>query len=216
MRKKVWIFGDSYAQLEKTHRPSWPLYFENDPKYDVTNFALGGTGPNYSLNLLKEQLQKNTEDVTVIFFISAIWRLDLKFLEKGHQHILVHLDDELHDKKYKRYKAGIRFFLDHYVMEDSFRNVELDKVIGILKLYSEYFENMLVWPVFHETDTNISNTNKFTLNKEMLFKVEPSPKDMKRYDKRVNHLSTHNHDKLYKQLCNFVDNGTSINMDEFT
>lgn len=205
MPKKVWIFGDSYAQLEHTESPSWPLYFEEDKKYNVTNFALGGTGPNYSLNILQKQLQEKTEDVTVIFFISAIWRLDLKFLEKTDQHILIHPHDEKH-KKYQKYQKGIRFLLDNYVMEDSYIDLELDKIIGILKLYSDNFEKMLVWPVFHETNTVIKNTKKFTYVKNMLFGLEPTDNDNYN-DTRINHLSLHNHNKLYSQLCNWIDNG---------
>ena len=189
--KKVWVFGDSYACQEDTDKVNWPSLLSNT--YDVQNLAIGGTGPTYSLNLLKDLMLNNkTNDITVIFFISAIWRLDLKFLEKRDQHVIKFFDYDKKMKNYKQYKKQLKFILDQYILEDSFQNTELDKIIGSLKLYSDSFDKMLVWPIFNTTPIQIHSTDKFQFVEDMLFMVEPVDNDLY-HDERINHLSESKH-----------------------
>lgn len=211
--KKVWIFGDSYACQENTDKVNWPRLLSNT--YDIKNFAIGGSGPTYSLNLLKDLMKNNkTNDITVIFFISAIWRLDLKFLEKRDQHVIKFFDYDKKMQNYKKYKKQLKFILDQYILEDSFQNTELDKIIGSLKLYSDSFDRMLVWPIFNTTNIQIYSTQKFQFVEDMLFMVEPVDNDLY-HDERINHLSESKHKQLYNQLCNWLDNDIKPELGKF-
>ena len=57
MSKKIYIFGDSYAQLNPLVDYSWP--YRLDYEYDVENFAHEGTSVDYSLQKLYELVSGN-------------------------------------------------------------------------------------------------------------------------------------------------------------
>jgi hypothetical protein len=62
--KNVWIFGDSYADKNYNNAciENWPMLLEK--KYNVKNFAVAGSGPEYSINTLYNEFRKtNATDV---------------------------------------------------------------------------------------------------------------------------------------------------------
>jgi len=92
-KKKVWIFGDSYAASSWKpgwDKNDWPLRIAE--KYDVKNFASDGTGVKWSIDKLMkltfEHLRygEKTENITVIFFVSEyIGRPSFNFIDKEDQ-----------------------------------------------------------------------------------------------------------------------------------
>ena len=73
MSKKIYIFGDSYAQLNPLVDYSWPYKLNHE--YDVENFAHEGTSVDYSLQKLYELVSGNyNKDGIVLFFMTDILR----------------------------------------------------------------------------------------------------------------------------------------------
>lgn len=242
--KEVWIFGDSYAQKEPAIFKStknltnltdssfttWPNQLEK--KYNIKNFAKGGTGPSWSLNKLLEQIENtdknNLKNINVIFLVSAIWRLDLLFYKSESDQFLTTIipSEELWNiKKTKEIKKAVspysaqkNFVKDlwkYYLLTDTYEKIELTKILGAVNLYSSFFEKILVWPIFNKfkTDINYSNNNFYYIN-NLLFDIEKDPYGCG-YDPRRNHLSKENHNIMTQQLTNWIDNCKIIDINEF-
>lgn len=243
--QEVWLFGDSYAQTEppqydttiyQTNKDfvSWPNRLKKT--YNLKNFAQGGTGPSWSLNLLHNEIIKNNnlKDVNLIFFISAIWRLDLAFYKNvGDQCLtskipapdynMINFGWDIFDitdvekkaiKPYLHHKTFVKDLWKYYLLTDSFQNTELLKIIGNLKLYSELFKKVLVWPIFHKSLLNVQSTANFYFVKELLFEIEKDPFGYG-IDHRHNHLSEENHAIMLKQISDWIDYSIPIDINKF-
>jgi hypothetical protein len=220
MKKEVWIFGDSYADknYKMSDHVTWPEML--DQKYNVKNFALVGTGPTWSLNLLINELKNNdTNKVSVIFLSSNTERLDLSFLEDNHQVMLKIFDangkaEKKLKKRYTNYLDFIKKLLMYYVFTPSFKNTELLKIIGVLKLLSDNFEKILVWPIFEETTQTIRNSEKFYFVKNKLKNLDSEYYSFN-VDPRSNHLSENKHIIMFNQLSQWIDNNQEIDLSIF-
>jgi hypothetical protein len=229
MKKKVWIFGDSYGDLTYTQRDplTWPG--ELNKKYDVSNFSMTGTGPDWSLSLLNENMKSqgldNLKDVTLIFLISSAFRFNFSFYETPkHQRLfsifdnVYNLKDTLRYKKelvkYSSYRKFCREFLKYYADEQNYCSTKLMKITGTLKLYEPFFEKIMVWPIFDDTDTPISQTDKFYYVDKKLSLLEYNNKFQGK-DSRSNHLSKENHVVMLEQLLNWIEYNTPIDLSKF-
>jgi hypothetical protein len=246
--KEVWIFGDSYAQpdpivFESTNDlvnldfTTWPLLLKQ--KYNVKNFAKGGTGPSWSLNKLIQQI-KNTDkndlkNVNVIFLVSAIWRIDLSFYNsESHQCLTAQIpapsremisfgwnilnlskEEKRAIKPYASQKNFVKDLWKYYLLNDTYQQTELTKIIGAVNLYNTLFEKVLLWPIFHKPAIEIdySNNNFYYIN-DLLYEVEKDPYGFG-YDPRQNHLSKENHTIMFNQLSNWIENSQSIDINKF-
>lgn len=247
--EKVWIFGDSYAQrnpiiTESTKHlvdlefKTWPLMMED--RFNVENFAKGGTGPSWSINQLLNKISsiddlQQLKQVNVIFFISAIWRLDLSFYtQPSDQHLTAQIPAPNVDminrgwnifnlnyessRRVKPYSSHKRFVSDlwkYYLLNDTFQQTEIIKSIGAIKLLSTFFKKVLVWPVFHKPvlDIDYSNDNFYYI-KDILFGIEQDPFEFGK-DPRQNHLTNENHLIMFEELKNWVVDSKTVNIDRF-
>lgn len=243
--KEIWLFGDSYAQQSRIvfdatkddidyNFVSWPCRLEQ--KYNLKNFARGGTGPTWSLNVLHDAVLKeeNLKNVTCIFLVSAIWRLDLDFYQDPSDQFLTskipvpdtnminfgwNIFDLNNEEKQiiKPYKSQTKFVKDlwkNFLLTDSFQNTEILKIIGNLKLYSNMFEKILIWPIFHKPIIEITSEHNFYYVKDLLFEIEKDSYNFG-YDPRPNHLSEPNHEIMFDQLCNWIEKNQSIDISKF-
>jgi|TARA_B110000238_G_scaffold130764_1_gene141188 hypothetical protein len=74
--KKLVVFGCSYSSglLHLCNKQSWPSIFaQNNPEYEVVNYAMGGSSLQYSIAMLHRFLktQVDLKNVTIIFQVTT-------------------------------------------------------------------------------------------------------------------------------------------------
>ena len=244
--QEVWLFGDSYCQdspavFESTKHLinyefiSWPNRLKQN--FNLKNFSRGGTGPTWSLNRLNNEIKENKDNlknINLVFFISSIWRLDLKFYKDPSDQWLGSkipaLDRTMIDfgwdikkfnkeekkviKPYKQNAFFVKELWKQYFLTDSFQNTEMLKIIGNLRLHSDLFKKVLVWPIFNEPFVSINSVNNFFYVNDLLFNIEKDPHGSG-LDPRHNHLSEENHNIMFKQISDWINYSKPINIDEF-
>jgi len=244
--QQVWLFGDSYCQqdpavFESTEDlidrefVSWPNRLKQD--FDLKNFAVGGTGPTWSLNCLNHQIKQNTQDlknINLIFFVSSIWRLDLAFYQRPSDPWLTTmipaLDPSMIDfgwdikqfnreelkaiQPYKQEAAFVKQLWKQYFFTDSFENTEMLKIIGNLRLHSDLFKKALVWPIFNRPSVSVNSSGNFFYVDDLLFDIEKDPYGIG-LDTRHNHLSTENHEIMHQQIAAWIQDSTPIDTAQF-
>jgi hypothetical protein len=229
-QQKLWIFGDSYAA--STYHPdssigeiTWVKELEKN--YDVSNFALSGSGPDYSLNNLINEIAKykkyELRDIIVIFIIPEIYRINFDFL-KPHDQIVsiamhnLSLNQNGKDliKPYLKYETFIKDVFKHYVLSSSYMDTELTKMLGWLQLHSHMFKKMLIWPTNDKASEwiNLSSPNVLFIDTP-IFEIEDDHADFG-YDSRYNHLTQVNHYTMLDQISSWIDHNTPIDIGKFT
>lgn len=171
----IWVFGDSLAS-NYYDKNSWPkiLSYMKNEKIEV--FAKGGTGPNYSFNLMFERLEHHIRDNdTVIFIISDQKRLEFPWLkDPGHSSIMFRLtEDELDLYIRGRHRYLLKHVEDAKIISQTlgpmflYENV---KNITFLHLLSKNFKNIkfLVFTSFDLNNT-ISNYKNFNIKSTSVF-----------------------------------------------
>jgi hypothetical protein len=223
--KKVWIFGDSYAEKKRMDDFVWTRKIEE--RYDVRNFAQSGTGPTWSLKKLHDEIENNKgvdlTDVSVIFLISSIFRIDLRFFSDPKSQIatlplsrggLTPLR-EMFAKPYMEFQPFLTDFYDYHLSMDSYQDTEMSKIIGYLKLHEPLFEKMLVWPIFDEVTTTIPmSSDTFFFVPNLLNRLEYQ-NPQKGPDQRANHFSEVNHPIMLEQLTNWIDFSLPVDTSNF-
>jgi hypothetical protein len=225
--KEIWIFGDSYVDRNYTggNNNTWPLELEK--KYAVKNFGLHGTGPTWSLhNLMKErQHRDNCSDITLIFFVSEIFRLDLKCLEITDQTLIYNfltnnnnVKNKLYSQKKNQYKKFLPFInelWDQLISNESFRQTELLKIISSIQLLSQSFNKTIIWPCFDLLPVDVEHINNTTVvNYNLAYELDTDEYEYS-LDPRGNHLSKPNHDIMFKMLCDWIDHDLPIDTSKF-
>ncbi len=76
MEKKVFIFGDSYADPKGTPNYVWHRRL-SDIFSNTRNFALSGTGPQYAFSLFYKNMTDFKKDYIIIFLLSDPFRIHL-------------------------------------------------------------------------------------------------------------------------------------------
>ena len=225
MKKKVWIFGDSFSDpsYKLNDTISWPFEIAN--KYDVINFSYSGTGPDWSLELLQKnikQLDKSSlKNINLIFFISCIYRFNFNFYNHHGDQVLSkfiiswgtlnkHVKREI--KQYLPYQNFCKKFFSYYANSNLFEEQALLKIIGNLKLYEPMFNKILVWPLFQEIDLPVSSNNFCYVDKSLSSYEKSYGYHM---DNRNNHLSPENHEIMLEQLSNWIDHNKPIESSKF-
>ena len=217
--KKVWIFGDSYADIESLldNSTSWPI--ELTKKYDVKNFACKGTGPDWSLSQFKINFDNadktDLKNVSLIFLVGDVHRFNLKFFKDQRDQVyFLDLADPSQTSypMYKQYKKFSIDFFKYFADNTTFESNEILKAIGYLKLHESFFEKILVWPLFNNVSVPIASSDKFFYIDALLADVEG---ELGFDDARANHLSYENHIVMLEQLSNWIDYRTPIAVSKF-
>ena len=212
MTREVWIFGDSYANENLEFSYSWPVLLKQ--QYNVKNFAITGSGPDYQLSLFLDKLStSDASNTDVIFFVSDTIRFNFKFLESpSEQYIIKHLvktsSFDTNIKKYKKYKTFINWFFRDYVYHSTYNETETIKIILLLKELSKHFNNMIIIPVFdnlNEPLISFDNTEKLCIVKNKFKEVE-----LDKFTHEPNHMSQEVHDQVYKKLSYWLDTHKEI------
>ena len=84
MTKRVWIFGDSYAdpnwQKERHVFETW--YEKLAKQYEYNNFAVSGTGPHYSMKQFYKLYKQFNEEDLVVWILSGEERIQFHLPNK--------------------------------------------------------------------------------------------------------------------------------------
>jgi len=77
----IYIFGDSFADLNIKKFVSDTWYTKLASTYDVKNYAKAGTGPIYSFNIFYDVMQDIMQDDIIVFILSSPIRIPFSFLD---------------------------------------------------------------------------------------------------------------------------------------
>ena len=226
MKKKVWIFGDSYSDpvnYRRNNHQTWPI--ELGKKYDVCNFSHQGSSPDWSLELLDKEIKSHDvndlKDISLIFLKSDPYRFNFSFFDTPEDHaLLMHLDkidrsdNQKKIEKYSKYLNFYKDFLKYYAYKNNYHDIASMKIVGSLKLYEAFFEKILVWPIFNTLKYPVLQTDKFYYVDKILYDVE-NKKYAFGQDYRSNHLSKENHEIMLEQLSNWIEYKTPIDASKF-
>lgn len=216
--KKVWIFGDSYAD-ERTKNDNtyecWATQLRSE--CDITNFAVGGSGPDYQLQLLLAEIDKlsanELKEISLIFLISDIFRFNFSFFKPAQQTTSLSIFHNIMPQKATSLqKHFIKLFFEHYIRSSTFEKTEVLKIIGFLKLHSNLFEKVLVWSIFENPAITIKNTDNFYVVSDLSLGLIDEHLDI---DPRNNHLSKKNTVVMHEQILNWITKNKEIDTKAF-
>ena len=232
--EKIWIFGDSYAANDSNESYTWPKKLSE--KYKVTNWAVGGTGPEYMINLFRKELENpklvltDLKNINLIFFLSHDSRKDFSFLQQSNDQCFtfhVGMETKFKDKwsisklkKYAKQKDFLRKFYRDYYLHNNLCDFNHLKYIGILKEFSRFFKKVLVIPVFdnyeegilyQKFNTTVADIDNFTYSQgPALFFIENEING-----NMPNHLCIENHNNMFVQLTNWIENSIPLDTNKF-
>lgn len=227
--KEIWIFGDSYADrnyINDHMSISWPCQLEE--AYIVKNFSKAGSSPSYQLSAMIDNVSitndKKLKEITVLFFISGTLRFDFSFLSSTYQSVPLHYFNQ-RDKLFKNYpdfeemindenREFIVNFFNSFALHTNYEETELIKIVSTINYYSQFFQKVLVWPIFKLPKMKVVSTDEFSFVPFCLFDVEPLYYK-KGKDNRNNHLSSHNHQKMVEVLSKWINDNDAIKSSKF-
>jgi len=211
----LFIFGDSFAQPFDIN--VFPYTWTNKLTTDfvVKNYALSGTGPDWSLKLFTKITKTIKNYPCCIFCVSDISRVTLRFMEPKDAHSLKfffqNTNPTVDDKLYKKYKQHLDFMYElnkFYLSHSSFYQFELLKIILYLKFYSDVFKKILVFPCFNafpnEQIKKINTENFYVHNTLLTTYINIYDFGNPLLDTRPNHMTEHQHLEFYHIIRNLL------------
>lgn len=222
MKKKLWIFGDSYGEPSIIQGWHWPKEIRRI--FEVENHAITGSGPATQLQLLYDKVKdyepENLADINLLFFISDPMRKPYNFYTTPfHQTYIKTLVEEDVDNPqirmisdFDNYQKYNKYIKKDLIFNDIDIELEVLKYVSTIKLLSKHFENTLVYTAFSEVDNELvkCNDKKFCfLNKRLIHVDEDGNADL------PNHMCESNHKIMYGQLASFFLKGNRPNIRKF-
>ena len=230
----VWLFGDSYSAtdlytdkrivtLDMPYEEHWPIKLSQS--HYVKNFSASGSGPDYQIKLLKEEMAKvgpkQTKQIKVIFFVSHSCRKDFTFWhypgDAAFSSVMAQDGEGLSEEdsrmdQYAQHKNFVRDFFKYYEdKHDSFFQNLLE-----LKQYADLFDSMLVVPIFETLSNHIlykrfgnilQQTDKFSMAKGQPLFDALGGEDNHWYP---NHSRPEMHKYIFTNLNQWLHNKTHI------
>jgi len=127
----VYIFGDSFADLNIKKFESDTWYTKLTSIYDVKNFAKAGTGPIYSFNIFYDVMQNIMQNDVIIFILSSPIRIPFSFLDDENIQMFssVVFGDNRDKEEFKQifFKDDIRYKKNKFYIDLFLKNK--DKII---------------------------------------------------------------------------------------
>lgn len=210
--KNLAIFGDSFAR-PSTFDYAWTNRLKRDYN-NIDNFAYSSAGFDYSIKkFLEYDSNKNNDkrNIDIIFFVSALHRIDFKFYTNIIDQKLLVRPKEF-KQKYKKYSKFYDIFLHDFYFYSAWEQTELLKQILYVKHKTQDYNKVLIFSVFKSIDdqefTNLSSNNCIVFQESFMSKfnitgVEIYP------DTRENHMDATEHDMVY----NFINTSLQKNND---
>lgn len=196
---KLLIFGDSYCDRDfdraDINDQMWVRQLENH--FDVDNFALRGTGPDWSLNLLLKQLpiKKPTH---LLWIATSITRPNVVHVEPSEQVSLIH-------------KKEYEYLFNQLMASPEWCHTEEHKQLSAINSITHHFEKVLYMPV-HPINKKIVNNIRiadnlyiFDDNLTDISTNEPEYAKVSGPDFRSNHFSEYNHKMLLQKTLDIFN-----------
>lgn len=244
-KEKLWLFGDSYCDLYFRNDLSykgWPELIRE--KYDVTNLAKTGSGPDYSMSKLVEMLEKTgpsaRKQIHIFFGISDIYRIPLQFCNPQHRadsyesllkvYMLNRFFPNFYNKESRKESKSLiqrhftkkqQHFIENMYRENilysSYKDTELLKIIFFLKGLSEEFKSVYVVSLFQNVPSFIStikNTENFLFSPTTVQNIFPNNTKWGE-DKNNNHLPKEVHQKLVDSFFKWTNERQPFDFKDF-
>lgn len=226
--QKIYIFGDSYAETKDNKRHqffeySWPRKLE--VAFDVTNFAVGGSGPqDVCIDLHNVVSTTDTQELKrsmAIIVLPDISRYNFSFYNKRNHSVFGQLNDN--------------HTIDHFFTQEFLTAYGQDKLEFILNFRKFYLEHSINWSIeevkylsyFDNIATRFKQTLVLSVNALLSTQtyqhIDIAPIDLESiskhditgntgfgHDNRLNHFSLENHNIMLEQLFNWIVNRTPI------
>lgn len=221
----IWIFGDSYA--DDKHLPfgikdNWTNLLRYRG-YNVFNFSLSGTGPDWSLQrfLLQTRKTKNTKDIVLIFLISEITRFPFSFLRLRDQVFKPFkcFSDQNQSTKdlthrYRRHMSFMKRFYRYYYNSSSYEETEVEKIIGYLYLQHFRFKKTLAWSIFKEPSLTLPKSESFYIPDFKLSDLTHETFGLGE-DIQMNHLRDEYHPIFADSIHHWIKYNSNIVLEDF-
>lgn len=199
---KLWIYGDSFA--DPNFNPagwSWPSRLAD--KYDVTNNAIYGSGPYWSLHKLLDDVESADQNTCLIFVESVTDRLPLSgFDEPGHQVRISKIAEGVNKQKNLSPNQA-RVIIQQLLTKDWMHKSPLH-IFGAVNSIAHHFKKVLYWPLTVKKHTLVKCADNLKLQPIGLRTISDDEigygRPLQRPDDRPNHLTQPNHDFVYKTV----------------
>lgn len=222
---RIWIYGDSFSDKNYPfgkYTGSWLELLELD--YNIKNSSLAGTGPDYSIEKMINQLSDVDKDDYLIFIVSWSARFNLKnFYRSDKNQVNSTWIDQVTDRIKTEFvdpNTGIEFLRNIFKYQyptNELLYIETLKHIALINSFSNRFKRILIWPV-----EDIAYTGRLfdnvTLVEQGIGNISHKDHPHKSRlgtDQRQNHLSLPNHTIMYNQLKQWIENGTAPDTTQF-
>tara|TARA_B100000131_G_scaffold147552_1_gene143475 strand:+ start:2945 stop:3715 length:771 start_codon:yes stop_codon:yes gene_type:complete len=222
------LYGDSYVDPYVTHQEttSWASLLSQD--FEIENYGLRGTGPDYSLDLLR----KNGGDL-IIFFVGYPSRY--QWFELDHPGLSVDVADVLYFKNYMKSEEERTLRFRQFLQRNSehikyaYKSLRVknrtEEVLGYLRNYADINQVRLI--AILQENPYIEDTLNLTIPKQVRTSLNGKYFSLYPYnittvsrrefsdlgtetpdayvDKRQNHLTNPNHVVLYKNILATIE-----------
>lgn len=225
---KVWIFGDSFSDPNYRNRyllgpdpSSWPNKLAK--RYNVQNRSIEGSGPDYALKLLLNDINttplKVLKSVQLIFLQSDVHRFNF---------VGIYKDDDPKQQVYaKTIASGIHKNQNATFIKNMFRHYAVDEWEGReqLKFYSTinsiahnfkqvaYITVGGFHPIYLPIIKPVENLTLVPSNLMSASMSEPETTN-ELPDPRPNHFSSRTHDYIFNHLCDWIDGRKDLNFNQ--
>lgn len=221
---RLWIFGDSFSDANYTnsHLPvpdplSWPNQLAN--KYSVINHSLQGTGPDYALEKLLQQMEttpvEQRADTSVLFFQSEVYRFNLKqFYTHDSQQVSstkIAAGEMSHTGK--QFLTG----LFKHLAVDSWDNREQLKLFATVNSLAWQFKQVAYItvadfrPVYSQWIVPAPNMSFVPVDLIKISLCEPEA-NKQLTDPRPNHFSARTHQYMLQCITAWMENSTNLQL----
>lgn len=226
---RIWIFGDSYADSnndfgENLDRYDWTYLLHK--KYNVTNYAISGTGPHYSFKKYFDHVKSRVfgKNDIIIFIVSINDRIH--FHKSEAKEITGIGWDEINSKTYVHESSNDQvkqYYKDWFSEINFYYLTNLDEIhmsfmknVSFLYCVSQFIGLKTI--VFSVSDDFIFklpiNNNFYYLDKRLsnisqneIFAEERKDLNFSSFrDKRINHFSKKNHKIFFNNLIKIIEN----------
>lgn len=211
MQNKLWIFGDSFADPDynTTGAEHYQWCKRLEQHYEVTNMAVYGSGPQWSLNNFLKMLDNADKNTNVLFIESTVYRLDLGCWEKPKNQIAIH---KIAKGQNRHPQSEFLKGVVKYVLTEDFENAEPLKILCTVQNLSRYVNKILYLPVieapFRKYGINKKVKNFYMPDFRLMEKSDAEPECKRPWpngDIRCNHFSEYNHDFMYKLITDYFN-----------
>lgn len=200
----IHIYGDSFADpiWEGTCMlGTWPSQLAKHYGLRLTNYALQGTGPEYSLQRLFET-PAPPEGSVCIFIISDVDRMNLHgYWSSPTEQVHITRDP----------RPFSRQLINHYLVEETYLLRTAQAIAAVNSLSVNYARTLILSissvPVDIRLDPSVEFVNRGLIDLSHGEYTQTNSQEPY-VDTRPNHFSQPNHDIIVEELINWIEQGT--------